>query len=359
MTACGSCLTRTWTIRRLAAHLDVGRGRASSLLELDDDKLIAAVAGRDRGDVERERAGFAPDADREAASAVGVALLCRCDPAYPRRLRDLPAPPAVLHVAGGLERFLALCEGDPVAIVGTRAPTSYGVELASALSRRLAAAGLTVVSGMASGIDAAAHGGALEAGGGATVAVLAASPERSYPRTKRQLHAALLRDAAVVSELGPQTPVRRWMFPARNRIIAALSALTIVVEAGERSGALLTARLAGSLGRGVGAVPGRVTTSQATGPNELLAGGACLIRSAQDVLDALFGVGIRTIRSDERPATTDTQAALLRELEAGASLVAALTRTGLRADRGLAELAALELAGRVRRGPGGGYSVIP
>ena len=306
MTACSSCLTRTWTIRRLAGHLDVGRGRALSLLELADEELISAVAGRARRDVERERAAFDPGADRDVAAAAGVALLCRCDPSYPERLRDLPAPPAVLHVFGALDRFLALCEGDPVAIVGTRAPTAYGVDVALLLGRQLAAAGLTVVSGMASGIDAAAHGGALAVGGGPTVAVLPASPERPYPRTQRRLHAALGRDAAAVSELGPQTPVRRWMFPARNRIIAALSDLTIVVEAGEQSGALLTARLAAALGRGVGAVPGRVTTSQATGPNELLARGAVMIRSAQDAVDAVFGAGVRTIRGDERPPATDT-----------------------------------------------------
>jgi DNA processing protein len=357
--ACAGCLARTWLIGRLAGHLDVGRGRALSLLELDDDELIAAVAGGDRLAIAAERERFEPEAERRVAVAAGTALICRCDPDYPRRLRDLPAPPAVLYVAGQLERFLVLCERDPVAIVGTRRPTSYGIDVARGLARQLAVSGLTVISGMARGVDAAAHGGALAAGGGGTVAVLAGPPDRAYPASKRLLHAALVREAAVIGELGPGTAVRRWMFPARNRIIAALSDLTIVVEAGERSGALLTARLARELGRVVGGVPGRISTPQAAGPNGLIAAGAATIRGAQDAVDELFGAGVRELAGDDRPPPTEAQAALLSALEGGASTAVALARAGLGADRGLAELASLELAGRVRREPGGRYSVIP
>jgi DNA processing protein len=360
--ACAGCLERTWAISRLAGHLDAARGRALALLELGEHELIRAVGGADRGLIERELVDFDADLARQTALRAGLSLLCRCAPGYPERLRDLAAPPAVLHVAGRLECLLACSDAEPVAIVGTRDPTRYGVEVAGSLGRRLAGAGIPVLSGMARGIDSAAHAGALESGRsgwGGTVAVLAAAPERPYPRSKRALHAALVGQASVVAELGPGTSVRRWMFPARNRIIAALAELTVVVEAGERSGALLTARLAHELGRQVGAVPGRVTSPQATGPNGLLAGGAAVIRDAQDAVDVLFGAGARELAHDQRPPLSVVQTSLLRWIEEGHGTAEAVARAGLDAERALAELGALELAGRVRRGPGGAYVVIP
>jgi DNA processing protein len=360
--ACSGCLQRTWTVSRLAGHLDVARARALALLELGDDQLIQAIGGTDRGLIELELGRFDPDVARQAAQRAGLSLICRCAAGYPPRLRDLAAPPAVLHVAGRLGCLLACSESEPVALVGTREPTSYGAEVAGSLGQRLAGAGLPVLSGMARGIDSAAHAGALRSGrsvSGGTVAVLAAAPERPYPRSKRALHGALVRDGAVVAELGPGTPVRRWMFPARNRIIAALAEMTVVVEAGERSGALLTARLAHELGRQVGAVPGRVTTPQAAGPNGLLAAGAAVIRDAQDAVDVLFGAGARELAHDQRPPLSDAQALLLRELDGGCTAAEAVARAGLGAEHGLVELAGLELAGRVRRGPGGRYVVIP
>jgi DNA processing protein len=149
------------------------------------------------------------------------------------------------------------------------------------------------------------------------------------------------------------------MFPARNRVIAALSAMTIVVEAGERSGALLTAAFARALGRAVGAVPGQVTTPRAAGPNHLLATGATVIRGAQDVLDALFGAGTRTAVVADRPGLPDELGRLLGAIAAGHDTTAALIRAGFAAEQGLAALTSLELAGYVRRGAGGCYSVIP
>jgi DNA processing protein len=366
--ACGQCLGRSWLLGRLAGHLDVARSRLGELLALDDDQLIGAVAGRDRATVERERAGFAPDAARAAAGRARLGLVCRCDHAYPRGLLDLAAPPAVLHFSGPVAPFLDACGRDPVAIVGTREPTAYGMDVAVALGRQLAAAGVTVISGMARGIDAAAHRGALERadrgdGAGepctpATIAVLPGGAEVPYPRAHRRLHAQLMRTATVLSELPPGTPVRRWMFPARNRLVAAIALMTVVVEAGDRSGSLVTARVAAALGRAVAAVPGRVTTAQAAGPLELIAGGATLVRDGRDIVDRLFGVGARTLAADPRPALTEAQAALLRELESGRDTPAAIARAGP-ADAALVELAALELAGWVRRGLGGRYSVIP
>ena len=214
------------------------------MLELDDDELIAALGGRQRDRLRDELASsWISTRCARARIAAGLETICACDPAYPPALRALAAPPAVLHVAGGLERLLELADSDPVALVGSRRASPYGLEVARSLGRGLASAGLPVVSGMALGIDSAAHAGALEAGA-PTVAVLPGSADRPYPAGKRALHRRIVAGGAAVSELGPGTSVRRWMFLARNRIIAALAAMTVVVEAGERSGALVTARVA-------------------------------------------------------------------------------------------------------------------
>ena len=210
---------------------------------------------------------------------------------------------------------------------------------------------------MALGIDSAAHAGALEAGR-PTVAVLPTSADRPYPPGKRALYRRIVAGGAAVSELGPGTAVWRWMFPARNRIIAALAAMTVVVEAGERSVALVTARLARGIGRPVGAVPGRVTTPQAAGPNGLLAAGACLVRGPQDVLDHVFGAGERTAREPRRQPRAEL-APLLAAIAEGHETAAALVRAGFEPDRGLAALAELELGGFVRRGAGGRFTVLP
>jgi DNA processing protein len=210
---------------------------------------------------------------------------------------------------------------------------------------------------MALGIDIAAHRGALAAEAG-TVAVLPAGADRPYPASAQALHRQIRERGAVVSELPPGTPVRRWMFPARNRIIAALGQMTIVVEARRESGALLTAGWARRLGRPVGAVPGRATSPLAAGPHELLRSGAELVCGPQDVLDGLFGAGVRPMPRRAEPLAPGLEA-LLGALAEGDGPEAALARAGLDADRGLAALASLELAGRVRREAGGRFSVLP
>ncbi|MBV9801373.1 MAG: DNA-protecting protein DprA [Solirubrobacterales bacterium] len=356
--ACDRCLARSWLLVRTAGHLDQVRRRIDLVLALSDGQLIDAIGGRQRGVLRRELDQLELDEIRAHAGAAGLEMLCRCHPSYPTRLAALAGPPAVLYIAGGVERLLALLRADPVAIVGTRRPSGYGTEMAAALGRGLARAGVTVLSGMALGIDSAAHAGAL-ATGAPTVAVLPGSPDRPYPAGKRALHRRILAAGAAVSELGPGVAVRRWMFPARNRIIAGLSAATIVVEAGERSGALLTAGFARDLGRPIGAVPGRVTTAQAAGPNRLLAEGAYAVRGAQDVLDQLFGAGVREADDDDRPELAPELRVLLAAIAEGRDTPAALTRAGIAADHGLAALAALELAGYIRRGAGGRFSVVP
>jgi DNA processing protein len=356
MTACAACLARPWLLARLAGHFDQVRDRAGALLELDDAELVAALGGRDRDHVKRDLAGFDATAARRQAARAGIELICHCADDYPARLAGLTAPPAVLHVKGGLARFLELAAHSPVAVVGARRGSPYGLGVARSLGRGLAAAGVTVISGMARGIDTAAHQGAL-AGGGDTIAVLPAAPEIAYPASARSLHRRILEAGAAVSELPPGTGARRWMFPARNRIIAGLSEMTVVVEAREGSGALLTARTATELGRPLGGVPGQITSPLAAGPHRLLRHGATLVRGTQDVLDAVFGVGVRPApRPRQVPLAAPLQA-LLEVLAEGHDAPTALALTGLDADAGLAALASLELAGRIRRVAGGRFLI--
>ncbi|MGI9183984.1 MAG: DNA-processing protein DprA [Solirubrobacteraceae bacterium] len=367
--ACDDCLARAWLLSRLAGHLDQARDRVAELLTLTDPDLLAAVGGGQRAAIERERAQFHAGharAARSAAARAGLELVCRCRTAYPEGLRALAAPPAVLHVLGGWDRLLTLVAEPTVAIVGARRPSPYGVAVARSLGRGLAAAGVTVVSGMALGIDGAAHRGALDAldagaseVGASTVAVLAGGPETPYPSCARALHGRLAAETTIVSELPPGTAVRRWMFPARNRIIAALSAMTVVVEARAHSGALLTAGHAADLGRPLGAVPGRVTSPLTRGPHGLLRAGARLVEGPEDVLEELFGpeapVRARRARRSGQPALEPTLRALLDALAEGHGTAAALVHAGLDADAGLAALASLELAGRIRREAGGRF----
>ncbi|MFL5863918.1 MAG: DNA-processing protein DprA, partial [Solirubrobacteraceae bacterium] len=219
--ACPECLARSWLLVRLAGHLDNERHRIAQLLDLGDEDLIEAVGGKDAHQVLAEWQAFSPQPYRARCAAADVETLCRCDSAYPVALWSLEAEPAVLHIAGRLERFLELATQRTVAIVGARRASPYALENARSLARGLGSR-LTVISGMAVGVDTAAHEGALHARGD-TIAVLAGAPERSYPPSARRLHREIVAAGAVVSELGPGVPARRWMFPARNRIIAALA----------------------------------------------------------------------------------------------------------------------------------------
>ncbi len=194
--------------------------------------------------------------------------------------------------------------------------------------------------------------------GGATIAVLAGGAERPYPASHRRLYTRIRSGGLVVSELPPGVRPRRWMFPARNRIIAALSTITVVIQARPRSGALVTARHAAQLGRQVGAVPGQVSSPLSAGPHALIRGGAELITGAQDVLDLLYGPGERSVVDARRAQLAPADAALLDALDEGHEGSAAFVRAGLGPVQGLEAIAALELAGLVRRSPGGRLTVI-
>jgi DNA processing protein len=356
--ACDQCLRRPWLLAELSGHLDRVGSRLAELLELDDAELLDAVGGRRHTDLKRRLGRFDPQAARDRAARASLELICRCHVDYPALLWALPGPPAVLHVAGGLDRFIALAEQETVAIVGTRRPSSYGLDVARTIARGLVASGLTVVSGMAFGIDSAAHEGALSCGG-MTIAVLPGGAERSHPASQRSLHRRIAAVGCAVSELPPHTKVWRWMFPARNRLIAGLSGMTLVVEASYGSGALITARWAQTLGRPLGAVPGRVTSPQAAGPNGLLKAGAQPITGAQDVLDVLYGAGVRRVSSDRRPEPDPELGRWLRAIADGHDTPAALARRGLPPERSLQVLSELELSGHIRREAGGRFVVMP
>ncbi|HEX7299799.1 MAG TPA: DNA-processing protein DprA, partial [Solirubrobacteraceae bacterium] len=300
------------------------------------------------------------DALREAVDAAGLEATCRHDAAYPARLGELADAPPALYVAGGVRRFVELAGGDlqqgarAVAVVGTRRASPDGLEVAAALGRGLASAGVTVVSGMALGVDSAAHAGAV-ARTGRTVAVLAGGADVPYPPTKARLYRRILERGCVVAELPPGFVAMRWCFPARNRIIAALAHTTVVVEAARRSGSLITAEIASDLGREVGAVPGPVTAWRAAGTNALLRDGATLIRDTSDVLDATIGIGSHEAALHH---LTPGLRELLVAVADGRDTLAALTRSPTEAGPILAALTELELLGHLRRVPGGRYVVI-
>jgi DNA processing protein len=264
----------------------------------------------------------------------------------------------VLYVGGGLQRLLAATANEPVALVGSRRASQYGIAVARALGRSLGAAGISVISGLAAGVDSAAHAGALDAAG-TTVAVMPGGADLPYPASSRRLHARICATGAVVSELPPGCSPRRWTFLARNRIIAGLSAMTVVVEARGGSGSLVTVAAARELGRLTGAVPGRISSPMAEGPNQLLADGATVIRGAQDVLDALYGAGARAIAPNMRAELSPELGSLLAEIGSGTDTVAALAEVGYPSDRALAALASLELTGYIRRQPGGRFTILP
>ena len=292
--ACRPCLRRAALVGRLApriAGLLGGRARRPPrLLELGDEALVEALASDRADELRRWLERFDVERARRALGRTGLDCVCRHSPSYPRALLDLPDPPAALYVAGSVERLTALTSGPAVTVVGARRATPYALQVGSSLGRGLAAAGVTVVSGLALGVDAAAHRGALGSGDRA-IAVLASGADVPYPRSHLGLYREIRGRAAVVAELPPGTRPLRWSFPARNRIMAALGQVVVVVEAEEGSGSLITATFAGDLGRDVGAVPGKVTTGKAAGSNRLLRDGARLIRGPEDVLDELFGVG--------------------------------------------------------------------
>ena len=280
------------------------------------------------------------------------------DPGYPSLLRQAASPPVVLFVEGQAERLW----WPQIAIVGSRAPTPAGRERAARWAARFGAAGFVVTSGMATGIDAAAHGACLAAPG--TVAVMATGPDRCYPTAHAGLKEAITREGCLVTEHAPGVDPRPEHFPSRNRLIAGLSLATVVVEAAHRSGALITARLAAEAGRDVFALPGSPENPKARGCHRLIRDGAVLADDPDQVLDAVLGAAAEAggqLRLALQPATGPFDAhavgsrtdddATRRVLEAlgddGADIDELFGRCGLTSPSLAPILLALEMDGRL------------
>lgn len=357
--ACPDCLRRSQLLAHLAPYIEkIATGapgsRSPELLRLSSEDLAAVAAPQVADQVLAQIAAVPEERLRDELEGARCWGCCRHDPLYPAGLRDASDAPWALIGRGDPALLEGLGTEGTVTLVGARRASSYGREVARDLGRELARAGMAVVSGLAFGIDACAHRGALEAG--LTIAVLGCGADISYPAAHRSLWRRVGESGLVLSEMPPGCGAWRWAFPARNRIMAALAGMTVVVEAAERSGSLITADLAADLGRDLGAVPGPVGSRLSAGPHNLLAGGACLVRDAQDVLDAMLGAGAQRIERGG-PALEPRQLAMLEALELGAETCDAIAAAvGMAGGAPAAALADLESLGYVTCSPVGVYS---
>jgi len=300
--------------------------------------------------------------DRELAALqrTGIEVRTILDPSYPARLRMIPDPPPLLYVSGKLTEQ----DGLALAIVGARRATPAGRMLTEELANTLAGAGFTIISGLARGVDAAAHRGALAAGG-RTVAVLGCGVDRTYPLEHERLRRDIEERGAVLSELSLGAPPHSAHFPRRNRIISGLSAGVIVTEAAINSGSLITARLAAEQGREVFAVPGFVKADTSRGTNALIKEGATLIEKAQDVIDVIEPQLDLVLRTRVKAVTTGIKSADRFGIEERVVYDALsydpltvdqlVEHTGLSVPSIMAVLLSLELLQRVRQLPGQRY----
>jgi DNA processing protein len=308
---------------------------------------FAAEAGSHVVDEPRDRrfAGFARRFDaaayRSELARRGLRFVARSDGSFPALLAAIHDPPPGLFLRGTTD--VSLLGRSAVAVVGARACSPYGAAVARMLGRELAAAGLVVISGLARGVDGEAHRGALEAGG-LTVGVLGCGVDRDYPAAHRELAARICEKGLVVSEYAPGVEPAPWRFPARNRIIAGLARATVVVEAREASGALISADFALEEGREVFAVPGEITSSLSAGTNALLRLGATPLTSVADVLEAL---GVEPA-AKAGPELSEPAARLLDRVREGPAGADGLARAaGLAPGELSVLLSELELAGVV------------
>lgn len=298
------------------------------------------------------------DRDLEWLAQDNNQIVCLSDPDYPALLRLIPDPPLLLFIHGNPD-VLALPQ---LAMVGSRNPTSGGLQTARDFARHLAEGGFAITSGLALGIDAAAHEGALK-GNGITLAVTGTGLDRVYPARHHQLAHAIAEQGALISEFPPGTPPKAENFPRRNRIIAGLSLGTLVVEAALRSGSLITARLASEQGREVFAIPGSIHNPLARGCHALIRQGAKLVETAQDILEELGAITGAMLPEDE---TADVPAAAVALDEEHRQLLDTMgydpltmdeivTRSGLTAPAVSSMLLILELDGLVKSQPGGRF----
>lgn len=352
---------RDWIALRLAHG--IGNAACKSLLEAfgTPERILAANAD-ELSEIEGigpkcidalRRCRENPDIERELEKLAGsdIAVITYHAPQYPQSLKNIFDPPPFFYMRGQLQ------PGDcnAIAVVGSRRASDYGLRAASDISRELAAAGLTVVSGMAAGIDSAAHRAALSAKG-RTIAVLGCGADVCYPAENRRLYDGIMRNGAIVSEYAPGTGPDSYHFPARNRIISGLARAILVVEAGPKSGSLITARLALEQGRDVFAVPGSIYSYKTKGANGLIRSGACLVETGHDIIEAL---GLNTAGAPQRikaPDPVDLGAgarSLFDQLsEEPVHIDRLIAGTGFSSSQIAASLLELELGGFIRQLPG-------
>jgi DNA processing protein len=386
MTACDRCLAlseltvwlckvpviRTQASRealmKLAEHDDAAKTRPPRPLEAPQlavadglpplpGELVRAADGISADRVRTARAALATwtaDGVRLRCVEAGLVAVCSCSPAFPDCVRQLSDVPPVLYVRGNFTALDA-CEDNAIAMVGTRRPTVVGREASRRIAAGIARSGGTVISGMALGVDAAAHEGALSVAG-RTIAVLASGADRASPSSNRRLYDRILEDGAVLSELPPGTRPAKWSFPARNRIIAALAKVTVVVEAPLRSGALITVEQAQDLGRDVYAVPGSLASDTSEGTNRMLCDGAQAVVDGGALAVQLGMQRSAGLVGPQAGPLADVHGALSR----GPLSIDELTRRATSLGPGEVELALLdlELAGWVSRRPDGRYRVV-
>ncbi len=349
-----SVTPETWLDAPASSVSDVAHGLGVSIQSIRHARECARKA--------HELAG----SERSRASEIGCAIVTRHNPRYPVELLDLELPPPALYILGELPT------GPGLSIVGSRKADPYGIEVAEKFAGELAAAGLTVVSGLALGVDSAAHRGAL-AVGGRTVAVMGCGIDVDYPRGNRRLRARMAESGAIVSEFPIGTAPEPYHFPIRNRIIAALGCGTLVIRGTPRSGSLITAGCALALGRLVWAIPGNIFDPRSMGPNSLIRDGAHPAQTSGELLETLPTAVQQQLEAASAPAGAFDQRAdlpigapgtaapnrsdlakLFHSIPAGetADASALLESTGLGLDEVLSLLVELEIMGFLRRYPG-------
>lgn len=317
-----------FSVGRLAARSVIGN-RAELLFDFDPSEAV--------------------DRSLAWASQPDQHILTLADAAYPRALLEIADPPSVLYVRGNA----ALLQQRGLAMVGSRNATPQGLQTAESFAKALAGKGLSIISGLALGIDAAAHRGTLAAGGN-TIAVIGTGADRLYPARNKELAMTIAAQGAIVSEFPLGTPAIAANFPRRNRIISGLSCGVLVVEAAPESGSLITARLAGEQGREVFAIPGSIHSPVARGCHKLIKQGAKLVETAMDVLEELGNVAEPVAVT--LPAAATEENALLAALgHDPCSLDDLVERSRLSIEHLLTELLTLELAGLVATLPGNRY----
>ncbi|MFO7870093.1 MAG: DNA-processing protein DprA [Kiritimatiellia bacterium] len=329
-------------------------GSAEAVTNADERQLaeVRGVSPRIAGAIVEQRKQGGWLREQEKAEKAGARIITVLDEEYPRNLKEIHDPPPVLYVRGGF------VSGDrhAIAVVGSRRATHYGRGTAERLAYGLVKSGMTVVSGLAEGIDTAAHRGALSARG-RTIAVIGSGLNCLYPPSNTDLAERIAQSGAVVSEFPLDRQADRSTFPIRNRVVSGLSQGTVVVEGGRRSGALITASQALEQGRTVFAVPGRIDSHSSAGANSLIKNGACLVSNVDDILNEFeFLISPRHAGDDaegRRAPLTDREASVVALLENGESNVDALIRnTGMRPGEMSALILGLEMKKVVRMLPG-------